>query len=149
MGLHLICFTPGTRSNAGYTYPEMGAKYVGSKKILASILDYERQSPQGLNGFILLLHTARILGTKNLKTDFFLVVRELHTHLLLGKAGGEIIRWNELIFLVLCISGLVFWWPRQKKFFRQASRINFKTKNWKRFNWDLHSVLGFYGVLSC
>ncbi|HTI11263.1 MAG TPA: PepSY-associated TM helix domain-containing protein [Puia sp.] len=92
-------------------------------------------------------YTARIMGTRDQKTDFFLVVRELHTHLLLGKVGGEIIRWNVLIFLVLCISGLVLWWPRQKKFFQQAARINFKTKNWKRFNWDLHSVLGFYAVL--
>ncbi|MHA4810009.1 PepSY domain-containing protein [Flavitalea flava] len=28
-----------------------------------------------------------------------------------------------------------------------TTTINFKTKNRKAFNWDLHSVLGFYGLL--
>ncbi|MES1161301.1 MAG: glycoside hydrolase family 9 protein, partial [Bacteroidota bacterium] len=67
MGLQLVCFSPGTRSNADYTYPEMDAKYVDSKTILNSILSYEQQSPQGLNGFILLLH----LGTDPRRKDKF------------------------------------------------------------------------------
>ena len=46
----------------------------------------------------------------------------------------------------MCISGLVLWWPKQKRFFKRAVTINFKTKNRKAFNWDLHSVLGFYAV---
>lgn len=32
-GLQLVCFTPGTRSTADYTYPEMGTRYVDSKTI--------------------------------------------------------------------------------------------------------------------
>jgi peptidoglycan/xylan/chitin deacetylase (PgdA/CDA1 family) len=67
MGLKLVCFSPGTRSNADYTYPEMGVKYVDSRTILTSILQYEQQSPQGLNGFILLLH----LGTDPRRKDKF------------------------------------------------------------------------------
>jgi len=51
LGLQLVSFTPGTRSNADYTYPEMGNKYVDSKTIFQSILKYEQQSPNGLNGF--------------------------------------------------------------------------------------------------
>ena len=50
MGLQLVSFSPGTRSNADYTYPEMGNKYVDSKTILQSILQYEQGSPNGLNG---------------------------------------------------------------------------------------------------
>lgn len=78
MGLQLICFSPGTRSNADYTYPQMGTKYVDSKKILASILDYEQHTPHGLNGFILLLH----IGTDPRRKDKFYtylpsLVREL------------------------------------------------------------------------
>jgi uncharacterized iron-regulated membrane protein len=52
-----------------------------------------------------------------------------------------------LLYFIICITGLIIWWPKQKKFFKQAVKINFKTKNWKRLNWDLHSVLGFYSLL--
>jgi peptidoglycan/xylan/chitin deacetylase (PgdA/CDA1 family) len=54
-GLHLINFSSGTRSHADYTDPSM-PNYVDSQKILQSILDYENSQPQGLNGFILLMH---------------------------------------------------------------------------------------------
>jgi len=55
MGLTLINFTPGTRSNADYT-GEADANFVSSQKIFDSILKRERDDPHGLNGFILLLH---------------------------------------------------------------------------------------------
>lgn len=55
MGLHLVNFTPGTRSNADYTTPDM-PNYLDSKSIFQHILAYEQQDPNGLNGFILLLH---------------------------------------------------------------------------------------------
>ena len=55
MGLHLVNFTPGTRSNADYTTPDM-PNYLDSESIFRQILAYEAQDPNGLNGFILLLH---------------------------------------------------------------------------------------------
>ena len=36
MGLQLVNFSPGTRSNADYTYPEMGNKYLSSDTIMTS-----------------------------------------------------------------------------------------------------------------
>lgn len=66
-GLKLINFTPGTRSAADYTFPEMTNKYVDSEKIYKSILDYEATDKNGLNGFILLLH----IGTDSRRTDKF------------------------------------------------------------------------------
>ena len=92
-------------------------------------------------------YTGTILGVRDLNRDFFTVVLTLHTHLLLGEVGAAIIKANVLIFFLMCISGLILWWPKQRRFFKQAATINFKTKNWKRLNWDLHSVLGFYAVL--
>ncbi len=53
-GLILVNFSPGTRSNADYTYPQMGSRYVSSEEITKSILDHERK--YGMNGFILLVH---------------------------------------------------------------------------------------------
>jgi peptidoglycan/xylan/chitin deacetylase (PgdA/CDA1 family) len=67
MGLQLVNFSPGTRSNADYTYPEMGNKYVSSHTIMKSILEYEERSINGLNGFILLVH----IGTDPRRTDKF------------------------------------------------------------------------------
>lgn len=64
-GLQLINFSPGTRSTADYTYPEMGERYRPTEEIYRSILDHERQDPHGLNGFILLIH----IGTDPRRTD--------------------------------------------------------------------------------
>jgi peptidoglycan/xylan/chitin deacetylase (PgdA/CDA1 family) len=55
MGLTVVNYTPGTRSNADYT-GEADSNFVSSKDILDSILRKEQQDPNGLNGFILLLH---------------------------------------------------------------------------------------------
>ena len=66
-GLTLINFSPGTRSTADYTYPDMGTKYVGSDEIYNSILQFESRSPSGLNGFILLVH----IGTDPRRKDKF------------------------------------------------------------------------------
>jgi len=92
-------------------------------------------------------YTSTIAGIRNVNGDFFTVVQKIHTELLLGRVGKEIVKWNVLIFFIMCISGLVLWWPKQKRFFRQAVTINFKAKSWKRVNWDLHRVLGFYALL--
>lgn len=67
MGLQLVDFTPGTRSNADYTYPEMSNKYLSSDSIFHSILNYEMRSTNGLNGFFLLVH----IGTDPRRTDKF------------------------------------------------------------------------------
>ena len=65
LDLVLINFSPGTRSNADYTTPDMGKRYLSSAFIFDSILKYEEESSNGLNGFILLLH----IGTHPSRTD--------------------------------------------------------------------------------
>lgn len=56
LGFQLINFSPGTRSAADYTYPEMGERYLSSDAIYRSIMEKEEADPVGLNGFILLIH---------------------------------------------------------------------------------------------
>ncbi len=65
-GLELFNFTPGTRSNADYTTPDM-KNYRSSAEIYRSILERERSDPNGLNGYFLLLH----IGTAPARTDKF------------------------------------------------------------------------------
>lgn len=67
IGLQLVNFTPGTYSNADYTYPEMGKNYLSTDTIFQRILQYEQEDSHGLNGFILLLH----IGTDPRRTDKF------------------------------------------------------------------------------
>lgn len=91
MGLTLINFTPGTRSNADYT-GEADANFVSSQKIFDSILKREREDPHGLNGFILLLH----VGSEPGRTDKFPARFGELLDTLAGK-GYEFVRVDELL----------------------------------------------------
>lgn len=55
MGLTLVNLTRGTRSSADYT-GEADRNFVPSQVIYESIVRKEQEDPNGLNGFILLLH---------------------------------------------------------------------------------------------
>jgi len=66
LGVKVINFTPGIRSNADYTTPEM-ANYRSSETIMNDIKTFEKNDPDGLNGCILLIH----LGTEPSRTDKF------------------------------------------------------------------------------
>lgn len=90
LGLKLINFTPGTRSAADYTYPELGKSYRSSNEIYQSIIDYEKQ--QGLNGFILLLH----VGTDPRRKDkFYDKLPDLLKHL--KQNGYNAVTVNQLL----------------------------------------------------
>ena len=65
-GLQLINYSPGTRSHADYTTPDMDA-YQSSRQIWNSIINFEEKSASGLNGFILLMH----IGTAKERKDKF------------------------------------------------------------------------------
>lgn len=66
LGIQLINYSPGTKSAADYTWPGL-PNYQSSEAIYQSIMNYEQNSPSGLNGFILLLH----VGTDARRTDKF------------------------------------------------------------------------------
>lgn len=91
-GLQLICFTPGTLSASDYTYPELGRRYETSREIFKSILNFENESPSGLNGFILLVH----IGTDPRRKDkFYYLLPELIRQL--KKRGYQWVRIDELL----------------------------------------------------
>lgn len=90
-GLRLVNFTPGTLSTADYTIPEPGSKYVDSKTIYESILNYEQNSGNGLNGFILLLH----IGTDPRRKDKFYLYLPSLIREIKGK-GYSFVRIDEL-----------------------------------------------------
>jgi peptidoglycan/xylan/chitin deacetylase (PgdA/CDA1 family) len=66
LGLNVINFTPGIRSNADYTTPDMKS-YRSSETIMNDIKAFEKKDTNGLNGCILLIH----FGTAPERTDKF------------------------------------------------------------------------------
>lgn len=87
----VFSFTPGTTSNADYTWPEMGIAYKSSEQILAKIKSFA-EKPGGLNGAILLLHA----GTDPRRTDK-LYNRLDELILYLKKQGYSFKRIDELL----------------------------------------------------
>ena len=64
LGLQVVNYTPGTRSNGDYTTPDM-KNYLSSKYLKKSLFDYEAKN--GLNGHLLLIH----FGTEAARKDKF------------------------------------------------------------------------------
>lgn len=91
LGLMLFNYSPGTISPADYTTPEM-PNYRSSDEIWESITSYERNSPNGMNGFILLVH----IGTHPDRTDkFYYRLGELITYL--RNQGYSFVRIDQLL----------------------------------------------------
>lgn len=65
MRVKLFSFTPGTRTNADYTWPEMGSSYKSSEELMDLLRSFEVK--QTLNGAILLIHA----GTDPRRKDKF------------------------------------------------------------------------------
>lgn len=90
--------------------------------------------------------TGEVLKTENHQAGFFPFILDGHLRLWLpNEIGSQIVSWSTLIFLVMLITGIVLWWPRHKKGRKQRLTFKWKpTTKWKRKNFDLHAITGFY-----
>ena len=94
-------------------------------------------------------YSGAVTGIFDYKYNFFNVIKYLHWSLLLNdKIGQPIVGYGTLIFVILLVTGLVLWWPKKwnKANKKQAFTIRFKSR-FKRLNYDLHNVFGFYSLL--
>jgi len=92
IGLTLINFTPGIRTNADYTYPEMGEKYINNESIWNSIFKQEESDPDGLKGYIILIH----LGTDIRREEKFYHLLEPMI-IKLHEMGYDFVRIDQLL----------------------------------------------------
>ncbi len=90
--------------------------------------------------------SGKILKIYNEKNDFFFIVLRLHFALLLGTTiGSWVVGISVIIFVVLIVSGIIIWLPKNKRKLRSKLwfRWNKNTK-FQRKNYDLHRILGIY-----
>ncbi len=92
--------------------------------------------------------TATIKGTdESPASGFFMFMFRMHRWLLLDtEIGRPIVGTATLIFAFIVLTGLVLWWPKKLKNWKQGFKIK-TDAHWKRINHDLHNTLGFYTFL--
>lgn len=89
-------------------------------------------------------YTGRIIRSDE-TIMFFFITAHIHSELLLGKTGKMIVDISTIIFLAGLLTGLILWWPAKWNKHNKTKSFAIKWRaNFKRVNYDLHNVLGFY-----
>jgi uncharacterized iron-regulated membrane protein len=88
-------------------------------------------------------YTGAELGASITQGEYFVLwLARLHDDLLFDRAGRY---WNGVgsgVATVLALTGLLVWWPGSTRW-KRSLQIKW-TSGWRRFNWDLHSAIGFW-----
>lgn len=91
-------------------------------------------------------YDGKVLKVKNMKADFFRFILDGHFYLWLPpEIGQPVVASFTLVFLVMMISGIILWWPKNKGAKKQRFTIKWSAR-WRRKNYDLHNVMGFYAM---
>ncbi|CAH0129175.1 PepSY-associated TM helix domain-containing protein [Chryseobacterium sp. Bi04] len=116
---------------------------------------YYEKSKKGWNYFQQVLiskqvyinqYTGQILAVYNEKYDVLTILKYIHWSLLLNSEWGPyVVGIPTVLFIIMLITGIILWWPKNKNARKGRFWFNWKNiKTWKRKNYDLHNVLGFY-----
>jgi uncharacterized iron-regulated membrane protein len=91
-------------------------------------------------------YSGEIIQVDNHLTGFFAFILKGHMRVWLPKKIGEqVVGASILIFILIIISGFILWIPKKRKNIKQRLKFDWKkTTKWKRKNFDLHTVTGFY-----
>lgn len=117
----------------GIEYPDR------NKAAVASYWDADHYEIAFINPY-----NGKVQGHKNMTGDFFRIMVDGHFYLWLPpEIGQPIVASATLIFLLMMITGLILWWPKNKAAANQRFSIKWSAR-WRRKNYDLHNVLGFY-----
>lgn len=120
--------------------PARGIEYGGPGK--AVIVAYYNKTDYVLS--FLNPYSGEVLKVKDMNRDFFRIVLDGHFYLWLPHDIGQpIVASATLVFVVMLISGIILWWPRNRAARKQRFRLKFNV-SFKRLNYDMHNVLGFY-----
>lgn len=126
--------------NVKQEYPDSKVKNIKIKSDKGSSIEITLKNKQSV---FLNPYTGKFLGSFNRDEDFFGVVLRIHRRLCLGDTGKLITGTSALIFLVMLISGIILWWPKNKGDVQKKLTI-YKTVHLQKRLLNIHSVLGFY-----
>lgn len=124
-------------------------------KSLSYVFYYYERDPKGWNlyeEYVLYKSVyvnpfnGEVLAVYDETLGFFNIVKSLHFSFMLNTSWGAYLTGiPTIIFLFMLISGIILWWPKNKNARKQRFWFNWKgIKSWKRKNYDLHNILGFY-----
>lgn len=68
----------------------------------------------------------------------------LHDDLFGGMTGRSVNGIGALLLVLMACTGLVVWWPGVSRW-RRSLTLH-RDVGWRRFTWDLHSAIGFWGL---
>lgn len=121
-----------------------GALYSGADQPL-EVIFYE-MDPEFYQAVFLDPYSGEVLKVDDYLSGFFPFVLKGHLYLWLPeKIGTQIVSWSTVVFIIMLISGIILWWPKNKKNRKQRFRFDWKSStSWKRKKYDLHAVVGFY-----
>jgi uncharacterized iron-regulated membrane protein len=86
--------------------------------------------------------TGAILGERLRYTGLLGTCANLHIYLLSGETGYVVNGICACLFLLLCLTGWLLWWPGARSV-GNGLRVHWRAR-WKRLNRDLHAVGGFW-----
>lgn len=110
----------------------------------ASVASFYNAEPEYYHMVFIDPYTGEVLKKKDMSDDFFRIIIDGHFYLWLPhEIGQPIVASATLIFVVMIITGIILWWPRNKAARKQRFSVKFNAR-WRRTNYDLHNVLGFY-----
>lgn len=90
-------------------------------------------------------YSGEVIKDVDMEATFFHFVLDGHIYLWMGEFGKTIVSYSTLIFLFILISGLILWWPKNRKAAKKRVKFSWSDRTqWKRKNYDLHNILGFY-----
>ena len=88
--------------------------------------------------------TGEVLKVTDEFAGFFRFVLDGHFYLWLPEDIGQpVVASATLVFFALLVTGIVLWFPRNRKAVAQKFTVKWKA-GWRRKNYDTHSVFGFY-----
>ncbi|ANH61737.1 PepSY-associated TM helix domain-containing protein [Dokdonia donghaensis] len=104
------------------------------------------EEPEFYQSVFLNPYSGEVIQVDDHLSGFFAFILKGHMRLWLPKAIGEqVVGVSILLFILIIISGFIIWIPKKRKNLKQRLKFDWKkTTRWKRKNFDLHTVTGFY-----
>lgn len=102
-----------------------------------------RDSTRKYTAIVFNPYTGEVIHSYPYNVNFWAIILGLHTSLLIPGIGHHIVNISTILFVIMTITGLILWYPKQKKHLKQRLTIKWGASP-RRLNYDLHNVLGFY-----